>query len=238
MSNSPKDKMLNEWAVLANHYHYLESLLIDTIQIIPLENVGTTHSPKLYDILQSTCSQFESLLKLLCRYLKLTPTNKKGIVEHYKQINQWGLLYWQMVTYRMYPYGEPTCPFRDGNLGLSFQNKSKHRIQDPGIMRLEPVPNAYKKDELPAWWKKYNETKHKLPSGYKEGNLQNTCTALAGLYSLHALFYCLQHKSNSVNLDPKHWFYTYPHPAGIHHEQIGESHIPAFKSNLFIYLIR
>lgn len=42
--------------------------------------------------------------------------------------------------------------------------------------------------ESPNWWKGYNDTKHKLPAGYKQGNLDNTTNALAAAYALNCLF--------------------------------------------------
>ena len=230
--------ILNDLQKLTDYYYYLESSLIDLIQTIPLENNGKTYSPKLYDILQSTCSQFESLLTLLCNHLKLQSTSRGTIKNYYEQINKYGLLYWQMVTYRAYPYGEPTCPFRDADLELSFVNKSKLHSYDTSLRVVDSVPTNHCRNKLPVWWKKYNETKHELPSGYMEGNLQNTCTALAGLYSLHALCYHLKDESSDVKLDPKKWYYTYPYLTGIHHDQLAEHHIPTFKSNFFIYLVR
>ena len=230
--------ILNVLPGFVSYYHYLESSLIDLIQIIPLENNGMVQSPRLYEILQSTCSQFESLLKLLCQHLGLNPASEQGIRRYYNPINKYGLLYWQMMTYRMYPFGVPIYPFRKRNPALSFRKKSEARNDDTAIKRLKPVPSHYCKDQLPKWWQNYNKSKHELPAGYKEGNLQNTCTALAGLYSLHALCYHLIYDTNGARLDPKKWYYTYPHLAGIHQDQVMDYHAPTFPSKLFIYLVR
>ena len=45
------------------YYHYLESSFVDIARIIPLENTSDTFSPRLYEILQSTCSQVEANCK-------------------------------------------------------------------------------------------------------------------------------------------------------------------------------
>lgn len=44
-----------------------------------------------------------------------------------------------------------------------------------------------KNDQSPSWWRGYNQTKHNLPEGYRQGNLRNTMLALAGAYSLHCM---------------------------------------------------
>ncbi len=41
--------------------------------------------------------------------------------------------------------------------------------------------------ETPSWWRAYNDTKHNLPSGYKEGNLGNTLCAMTAAYALHCI---------------------------------------------------
>ena len=42
-------------------------------------------------------------------------------------------------------------------------------------------------ETMPKWWKAYNKSKHNLPEGYEEGNIENTYLALAGLYLLHVM---------------------------------------------------
>ena len=47
------------------YYRYLESSLVDITRLIPLENTPGTFSPRMYEILQSTCSQVDGILKLM-----------------------------------------------------------------------------------------------------------------------------------------------------------------------------
>ena len=222
---------------LLDYYFYLESSLIDTIQIIPLENNGKTYSPKLYDIFRSACSQFESLLKMMCTHLKLSPAlDQRGITQYYKPFNEFGLLYCQSILVRKYPQGYPIYPFRN-NLDLeeSLTNKPKHYSINRSIQRIEKAPSDYRIDMLPVWWKKHNETKHDLPKGYKEGNLQNTCFSLAGLYAFHIMAnYLKYHPSRKDFLDPTSWWNIHPIRAGMHGEGIAEHMWHGPKSKFFI----
>ena len=222
---------------LLDYYFYLESSLIDTIQIIPLENNGKTYSPKLYDIFRSACSQFESLLKMMCTHLKLSPAlDQRGITQYYKPFNEFGLLYWQKILFRKYPQGTPICPFRyDVNLEEFFTNKSKHYSADKNIQHLEKAPPDYCINTLPVWWKKHNDTKHDLPKGYSEGNLQNTCFSLAGLYAFHVMANYLKYNTSRQNfLDPTSWYTVHPHRTGMHGDEIAEHMGCVPKSKFFI----
>ena len=80
--------MLDDLPEMLDHYFYLESSFIDVVQIIPLGNNGRTYSPKLYDVLQSTCSHFESLLKMIYAKLEFPSPQKLGIIPYYKSIKR------------------------------------------------------------------------------------------------------------------------------------------------------
>ena len=225
---------------LWDYYVYLESSLIDTIQIIPLKNNGKTYSPKLYDIFRSACSQFESLLKMIFTHLGLSPAPEKcGIMRYYIPFNEFGLLYHQTVLFRKYPHGTPICPFRyDVDLEKSFTNKSKFYSTNKTTQPLEKPPSNYCINMLPVWWIKHNKTKHDLPKGYKEGNLQNTCFSLAGLYTFHVMADYLKYYSQTKNfLNPTSWSNNYPILTGAYHDKIVEDRHNTLKSELFISTI-
>ena len=97
---------LDELPEMLDHYFYLESSFIDVVQIIPLGNNGRTYSPKLYDILQSTCSHFESLLKMIYAKLEFPSPQKSGIIPYYKSINEYGLLSGQILLFHKYKNGK------------------------------------------------------------------------------------------------------------------------------------
>ena len=153
-----------------------------------------------------------------------------------KPFNKFGLLYWQTVLFRRYPQGTPICPFRyDLDLEESFTNKSKYCSVDNAIQPLEKTPLDYCIDMLPVWWNKYNKTKHVLPKGYKEGNLQNTCFSLAGSYTFHVMAnYLKYHPSRENFLDPTSWNKMHPHRIGMHGDEIAEHMTYGPKSKLFL----
>ena len=141
-------------------YYELERRFIEISRIIPFENSGTTHSPRLYDILQTSCGQVENLMRLICDKLEIQYRKKPDFPEYYSKLNKTNILEIQAIDY--FP---------------------KNRVYQPFV--LEP------KKESPSWWNSYNKTKHNLPEGYREGNLNNTIRALSAVYALHCLAaYC------------------------------------------------
>ena len=58
--------------------------------------------------------------------------------------------------------------------------------------------------DTPNWWRGYNDTKHDLPNGYKQGNLNNTTFALTAAYALNCLFAYVELLGNDI-LDIKKW---------------------------------
>ena len=82
---------------------------------------------------------------------------------------------------------------------LFYQQVDVKKIKDP-----IPPFKINKKDHPPFWWTQYNSTKHKLPDGFKSGNLKNTIYAMAGLYSLHCLIYYWNHYGKEI-LEKSNW---------------------------------
>lgn len=56
----------------------------------------------------------------------------------------------------------------------------------------------------PFWWSAYNRSKHKLPDGFKEGNLKNTLYALGASYAIHCMAHYARYAPNDF-LDSKRW---------------------------------
>ena len=56
---------------MRDSYFELERQFIEISRIIPLDNPSDTYSPRLYDILQTSCGQVENLLRLICDKLEL-----------------------------------------------------------------------------------------------------------------------------------------------------------------------
>jgi len=142
---------------LKNAYFGTEYQFIEVSRVISLDNNEDTFSPRLYSILGDACSQVENLLRLLCDELEIQYSNN-----------------------------EKNFP--------GYYNK----LNETGILQRQFVDlliskQAYKpfmfpqERDSPLWWTAYNKTKHSLPQGYKQGNLDNTIRALAGAYSLHCI---------------------------------------------------
>ena len=163
------------------YYHYLESSFIDITGIIPLENTPGTFSPRLYEILQSVCSQVDGILKLM--YGEYISTSKKTATAMYKALNHEDVISCRVLVYKNRPDWKEIRPFLC-DFGCAFRDKD-----------ADPHENG-PHDKMPKWWKAYNESKHDLPEGYKAGNIENTYLALAGLYVLHVMLRQYPHNKN------------------------------------------
>ena len=154
------------------YYHYLESSFVDITRIIPLENEPDTFSPRLYEILQSTCSQVDGILKLMHgRYIS---TCEKSAATMYEALNREGVISSRVLAPKNHSDWKEIRPFLCDFKCIFLDNDV-----DP---HEDVTPNG-----MPKWWKAYNESKHGLPEGYKAGNIENTYLALAGLYVLHVM---------------------------------------------------
>ena len=154
------------------HYRYLESSFIDITRIIPLENKPETFSPRLYEILQSICSQIDGIVKLM--HEKYISASKKSTAVLYNALNQEGVIRYQVLVHKSRSAWKPIKPFL-----CNFECTLRGEDDDP---------HKYGPHErMPKWWKAYNDSKHDLPEGYEAGSIENTYLALAGLYLLHAM---------------------------------------------------
>lgn len=124
---------------LRDSYYEIERQFMEISRIIPIDNKPETYSPRLYDILQTSCGQVENLLRLICDKLELK-YEKKNFPSYYKILNKTGILERQKVDYFS---GELTCfPFKlDSEYESPFwwiaYNETKHDL-----------PKGYKKGNL------------------------------------------------------------------------------------------
>lgn len=157
-------------------YYQTEHQLIELNRIISVDNKPETFSPRLYNILGDSCNQVENMLRLICDQLGLD-----------------------------YPKNNAHFP--------DFYEK----LNQTGIMRIQTIDlligkKAYlpfiieEGKKTPDWWRAYNDTKHNLPEGYKQGNLHNTLCAVSAAYSLHCLSaYVGEYGKDVLN---KEWWHT------------------------------
>jgi len=131
---------IDDLKIMRDSYYEIERRFIEISRIIPLDNDPKTYSPRLYEILQTSCGQVENLLRLICDKLELEPEEKK-FPSYYKKLNETGILERQVVDYFS---GEwVTQPFRLGSeddyspFWWKSYNKTKHDL-----------PKGYKKGNL------------------------------------------------------------------------------------------
>ena len=163
------------------YYHYLESSFVDITGIIPLENDPDTFSPRLYEILQSACSQVDGIIQLM--HEEYIPVRKKCTAARYEALNQGGVISCQMLVYKSRPDWKYIRPF-----SCDFECASRNERDDPH----GDGPH----DKMPKWWDAYNDSKHELPEGYKAGSIRNAYLALAGLYVLQVMMQQRPHAKN------------------------------------------
>ena len=176
---------------LEEYYHYLESSFVDITKIIPLENVPKTFSPRLYEILQSACSQVDGVIKLM--YGEYGSGKEKRLAAiMYKALNEDDAISCQTLAYKSRPAWKDIRPFL-----CSFECAFRDECDDPrkGWPRDEcDDPHECRPlNKMPKWWNAYNATKHEMPDGYRAGSIENAYLALAGLYVLLAM---MRHEPN------------------------------------------
>ena len=102
------------------------------------------------------------------------PVRKKCTAARYEALNQGGVISCQMLVYKSRPDWKYIRPF-----SCDFKCAFRDECDDPH----EDGPH----DKMPKWWKAYNDSKHKLPEGYRAGSIKNAYLALAGLYILQVM---------------------------------------------------
>jgi len=119
--------------IMRESYYELERRFIEISRIIPLDNSGDTYSPRLYDILQTSCGQVENLLRLICDKLELNYGDCPDFPKYYDVLNNTGVLERQIMDYFSSQY---VCdPFKlEQNKSTPFwwrsYNKTKHNLPE------------------------------------------------------------------------------------------------------------
>jgi len=157
-------------------YYQTEHQLIELNRIISVDNKPETFSPRLYSMLGDSCNQVENMIRLIC--------------------DQLGLSY-------------PT--------NNAYFSDFYEKLNQTGILRMQAIDlligtkvyfpfSIENGKKTPSWWRSYNDTKHNLPEGYKQGNLHNTLCALSAAYSLHCISaYADEYGTDILN---KNWWHA------------------------------
>lgn len=117
---------------MVDFYLETEQQFLELIRTIPLDNDPKTYSPKLYNILQSSCGQVENIMRLICERFDLKPENS-DFPSYSGVLNKNNILQLQQVyqkkTYKRYfpfqmPNGEKSPFWWKG------YNQTKHKLPD------------------------------------------------------------------------------------------------------------
>lgn len=160
------------------YYKALENDFLATERFVTIaaDNFGT-YSIEFIKLLQTTCSEVESVAKYLCSLLD--PTKKCANINACCKII--------IDSNNLFPRATTTIPQLDDMIVTPWFGWSYTTITDKnGKQRI----NA----DNPEWWKKYNKVKHnrnevdkstKQPN-YKYANQGNVLNAIAALYILNS----------------------------------------------------
>jgi len=135
-----------------------EKQLVEFSNTVPLDNPQETYSPRLYSILQFSCSQIHGLFKMICGNLDLHP--KDDFPSYFEVLNENKMLHKQEVVLLEH------------------------------LVTLRPFNESETRHD---WWASYNDTKHNLPAGIKQGTIGNTINAVSAVLILNRICYYLQH---------------------------------------------
>src|SRR3989338_11458631 len=115
---------------MRDSYFELERQFIEISRIIPLDNPSDTYSPRLYDILQTSCVQVENLLRLICDKLELESGQNSHFLDYYNLLNKTKILELQVVVY--FSGTQALTPFqlegKDPPFWWTAYNKTKHNL--------------------------------------------------------------------------------------------------------------
>lgn len=125
-------------------YSSTENQFIEFSEIVPLyQNTFNVYSPRLYSILQLTCSQIESMIKRIVNEFRLTPRQEKNILPYYQELQKNELL--EKQTVMLVPAWKIIRPFPNNSLPKwwSAYNDTKHQLPQ-GVMSgtIENTTNA------------------------------------------------------------------------------------------------
>ncbi len=140
-----------------SYYMSLEDDLIETGRYVEIcEDNFDTYSIHFTRLLLAAASEVDVVAKMLCCQI-----NPQGC---YRTINN----YRDTIVPQF-----PAIP----SIVMGIQWTTNIRVKPWGSWAESPPKN-------PDWWHAYNRVKHKRNSNFKEANLRNALTAIAGLYCL------------------------------------------------------
>jgi hypothetical protein len=166
---------------MKSYYLDIEREFSEFVQTVPyIDNPRIIHSPRLYGILHHTCTQIESLSKLICDTLKLNPIND-NFYNCYNKLNEYDLLTSFKVI--LHETGELILPFKDQTtLSLDGQHMQH------------------------SWWVAYNRSKHKYPEGLIHATIGHVISSLSAAYILHEIARIVEAIGTPNILEKNQWY--------------------------------
>ena len=117
-----------------------ERQFLEFTYVVPIDENQKLYSPRLYSLLQFTCSQIDSLMKNIVDELQLKLARKNSFKNLFCSLNWCGMLNLQSVFF--YEIEKEIQPFR-GNFNLEWwiaYNKTKHGL--PSGMKKATMKNV------------------------------------------------------------------------------------------------
>jgi hypothetical protein len=150
-------------------YFSLEEMLLQAFEFVaPDSSNANTYSIKFATIIKDSCNVFEVICRDLYSKFYLVPSGKSINILNFLSLDQYlRLSQVQLVLVaaldQFSAYPEVTVPFT-------------------GVSGLAPTYNDH--NNLPAWWKAYNDIKHSNKHISQAATLVNTLASLAALFTL------------------------------------------------------
>lgn len=152
------DRSLVEW----DYFLTIEEDLINTFSYVePCEENMNVYSTRFANILLSSASETDTVLKRLCAVLDDTSDAKNEPMYRRELVLKHGLRFSEVMVQTM-RYSLRVCPWENWS-----------------------APNP----ETPKWWTAYNNVKHHLDTNYSDANLGNAFRALSGLFVVLVMYY-------------------------------------------------
>jgi hypothetical protein len=170
-----------------NYFLAIESELWETTRYVELSsNNYSTYSIEFAKILMNSCSEIDSVAKLICQ--ELDKTNRPPGVSQFNPEKT------NIDDYckRIAPVYSKFCDFEIEIPQYSLPNLKPWENWRPGSQNS---PGS------PFWWRAYNDVKHDMDKNFAKANLENALNAVAGLMVMTLYYHNKVHPQHLTAFD-------------------------------------
>ena len=176
----------NTFEMYWRYYLSIEKMMVNTSQYVcPSEHNKNTYSDEFMKIILLSCSEIDSILKVMCKENNILLEDRKYNMSVYAKI----LLKQKNIKDMAYSPECATSSINDGIICFPFKELDENKIY-AGL----------------TWWEDYQKLKHNRLDNAEIGNLENAIYAITAHYILlRILMDMLSEDSGREYVKEKYW---------------------------------